>query len=62
VTQNKKYLDDIFDDTNIRPTYEMIKKMYVLNIQDAKMQSFISRMWMNVNYGIEFTPKYYKRQ
>lgn len=62
VTQNKKYLDDIFDDTNIRPTDEMIKKMYVLNIHDAKMQSFISRMWMNVKYGIEFTPKYYKPQ
>ncbi|MEY8703130.1 polyamine ABC transporter substrate-binding protein, partial [Francisella philomiragia] len=32
VTQNEKYLDDIFNDTNIRPTDEMIKKMYVLNI------------------------------
>ncbi|MDE4946944.1 polyamine ABC transporter substrate-binding protein, partial [Francisella tularensis subsp. holarctica] len=39
VTQNKKYLDDIFDDTNIRTTDEMIKKMYFLNIHDAKMQS-----------------------
>ncbi|MFV9972867.1 MAG: polyamine ABC transporter substrate-binding protein [Francisella endosymbiont of Hyalomma asiaticum] len=62
VTQNKKYLNDIFDDINIRPTDEMIKKMYVLNIHDAKMQSFINRMWMNVKYGIEFTPKYYKPQ
>ncbi|MGQ4002452.1 polyamine ABC transporter substrate-binding protein [Francisellaceae bacterium CB300] len=60
VTNNDKYLDKIFDDTNIRPSDEMIKKMYVLNIHDAKMQSFISRMWMNVKYGIEFEPKYYK--
>ncbi|QIW09730.1 polyamine ABC transporter substrate-binding protein [Francisella sp. LA112445] len=60
VTQNEKYMSKMFDDTNIRPTDEMIKKMYVLNIHDAKMQSFISRMWMNVKYGIEFTPKYYK--
>ena len=59
VTHNDKYLDKIFDDTNIRPSDEMIKKMYVLNIHDAKMQSFISRMWMNVKYGIEFEPKYY---
>ena len=60
VTQNEKYMSKMFDDTNIRPTDEMIKKMYVLDIHDAKMQSFISRMWMNVKYGIEFTPKYYK--
>jgi putrescine transport system substrate-binding protein len=60
VTNNDKYLDKIFDDTNIRPSNEMIEKMYVLNIHDAKMQSFISRMWMNVKYGIEFEPKYYK--
>ncbi|MED7820321.1 MULTISPECIES: polyamine ABC transporter substrate-binding protein [unclassified Francisella] len=60
VTQNEKYMNKIFDDTNIRPTDDMIKKMYVLNIHDAKMQSFISRMWMNVKYGIEFKPKYYK--
>ncbi|MFT4693626.1 MAG: putrescine transport system substrate-binding protein [Francisella sp.] len=60
VTNNDKYLDKIFDDTNIRPSNEMIKKMYVLNIHDAKMQSFISRMWMNMKYGIEFEPKYYK--
>ena len=60
VTGNDEYLDKIFDDTNIRPSDEMIEKMYVLNIHDAKMQSFISRMWMNVKYGIEFEPKYYK--
>lgn len=60
VTQNEKYMSKMFDDTNIRPTDDMIKKMYVLNIHNAKMQSFISRMWMNVKYGIEFTPKYYK--
>jgi putrescine transport system substrate-binding protein len=60
VTTNDKYLDKIFDDTNIRPSDEMIEKMYVLNIHDGKMQSFISRMWMNVKYGIKFKPKYYK--
>lgn len=60
VTQNEKYMSKMFDDTNIRPTDDMIKKMYVLNIHNAKMQSFISRVWMNVKYGIEFTPKYYK--
>ena len=60
VTTNDKYLDKIFDDTNIRPSDEMIEKMYVLNIHDGKMQSFISRMWINVKYGIEFEPKYYK--
>ncbi|MED7789144.1 polyamine ABC transporter substrate-binding protein [Francisella sp. 19X1-34] len=60
VTQNQKYMKKIFDDTNIRPTNEMIKKMYVLGIHDAKMQSFISRMWMNVKYGIVFKPIYYK--
>ncbi|ASG67697.1 putrescine-binding periplasmic protein [Francisella halioticida] len=60
VTQNEKYMSKMFDDTNIRPTDAMIKKMYVLNIHDAKMQSFISRMWMNVKYGIKFKPKYYK--
>ncbi|WP_150466556.1 polyamine ABC transporter substrate-binding protein [Francisella sp. SYW-9] len=60
VTQNEKYMNKIFDDTNIRPTDKMIKKMYVLGIHDAKMQSFISRMWMNVKYGIVFKPKYYK--
>ncbi|QIV95765.1 putrescine transport system substrate-binding protein [Allofrancisella inopinata] len=60
VTQNDKYMDPIFNDENIKPTDEAIKKMYVLNIHDAEMQSFISRMWMNVKYGIEFKPKYYK--
>lgn len=60
MTGNKKYLSKIFDDTNIQPTDEQIKKMYVLNIHDAKMQSFISRMWMNVKYGVEFEPKFYK--
>ncbi|AJC49404.1 polyamine ABC transporter substrate-binding protein [Allofrancisella guangzhouensis] len=59
VTQNSQYLDSIFDNKNIKPTDQMIKKMYVLNIHDAEMQSFISRMWMNVKYGIEFKPKYY---
>ncbi|AIT09171.1 putrescine/spermidine ABC transporter substrate-binding protein [Candidatus Francisella endociliophora] len=60
VTNNEQYLNKIFDNTNIRPTDEMIKKMYVINIHDAKMQDFISKMWMNVKFGIEFTPKYYK--
>ena len=60
VNDNSRYLNKIFDSTSIRPTDEMIKKMYVINIHDAEMQSFISRMWMNVKFGIEFTPKYYK--
>jgi putrescine transport system substrate-binding protein len=57
---NKQYLDNIFNDTNIKPTDDMIKKMYVLNIHNAEMQSFISRLWINVKFGISFKPKYYK--
>ena len=35
----------MFDDTTtICPTYEMIKKIYALNIHDNKIQSFISTM------------------
>ena len=40
-----------FYDTNIRPSNEMIEKMYVLNIHDSEMQNFVGKMWMNVKYG-----------
>nr|WP_119329987.1 polyamine ABC transporter substrate-binding protein [Pseudofrancisella aestuarii] len=60
MTGNEKYLSKLFNDTNIKPTNEMLEKMYVLNIHDAETQSFISRMWMNVKYGIRFEPKFYK--
>ncbi|MDE4998941.1 polyamine ABC transporter substrate-binding protein, partial [Francisella tularensis subsp. holarctica] len=39
-----------------------INNLYLTIIHDANKQSFIIRMWMNVKYGIEFTPKYYKPQ
>lgn len=57
---NQKYLSHLFDDPNVRPTDEMIENMYVLAIQPPELQAFISRMWMNVKYGISFKPKYYK--
>jgi len=60
MTDNEQYLSPLFNDKNIKPTDEMIDKMYVLNLHTPEMQSFISKMWMNVKYGIDFEPKYYK--
>ncbi|MFZ9035919.1 MAG: extracellular solute-binding protein [Francisellaceae bacterium] len=62
VIDNKQYLSDIMADPNITPNDAAIGKMYVLGVQPPELQAFISRMWMNVKYGIAFTPKYYKPQ
>nr|WP_119343601.1 polyamine ABC transporter substrate-binding protein [Facilibium subflavum] len=60
VIDNKQYLNQLMQDPNVTPTDEMIKKMYVLTIHSPKLQAFISKMWMYVKYGIEFTPQYAK--
>ncbi len=58
VIDNRQYLNTLFKDPNINPTQKMIKKMYVLNIHPPKFQAFVSKMWMYVKYGIDFTPQY----
>ena len=57
---SQKYMIPLFDDRNVSPTDEMLEKMYVLKIHNDEMQAFISKMWVNLKYGIEFTPQYYK--
>lgn len=59
VVDNSQYLNDLFKDPNVNPTEAMIKKMYVLSMHPPELQAFVSKMWMYVKYGINFTPKYY---
>lgn len=59
VVDNSQYLNDLFSDPNINPTEGMIKKMYVLDMHPPELQAFVSKMWMYLKYGIDFTPTYY---
>ncbi len=60
VINNHQYLNELFKDTNVNPTQEMIQKMYTLNMHPPALQAFVSKMWMYVKYGIYFTPQYYQ--
>lgn len=59
VIDNSQYLNDLFKDPNVNPIESMTKKMYILSIHPPELQAFVSKMWMYVKYGINFTTKYY---